>query len=93
MDFKKLNTAVQREHYMPPNVDDISPKLVGATVFSKLDAASCFHQIPLDAESCKLTTHQWVGFVLTVSRLAFRLAQKYYSAKWLNYWMDARVWR
>ena len=33
VDLKKLNKAVKREHYMLPNLDDISPKLNGATVF------------------------------------------------------------
>lgn len=37
VDLKRLNEAVKREHYNLPNLDDISPKLVGATV-SKLDA-------------------------------------------------------
>ena len=38
------------------NLDDIAPKLCGATVFSKLDAECGFHQIPLSEDSQKLTT-------------------------------------
>ena len=41
---------------MLPYLEDISPKLAGATVFSTLDASSGFFQIPLDKESMKLTT-------------------------------------
>lgn len=48
VDLKKLNQAVKREHYMLPYLDDIAQKLSKATVFSKLDASSGFHQIPLD---------------------------------------------
>ncbi|KAK3085333.1 hypothetical protein FSP39_001659 [Pinctada imbricata] len=56
VDLKRLNEAVKREHYMLPNLEDIAPKLSGATVFSKLDAACGFHQVPLSEESQKLTT-------------------------------------
>ena len=56
VDLKRLNKAVKREHYMLPNLDDISPKISGAKVFSKLDATSGFHQIPLEKDSYKLTT-------------------------------------
>ncbi|XP_062584093.1 uncharacterized protein K02A2.6-like [Saccostrea cucullata] len=67
VDLKKLNQAVKREHYMLPNLDDIAPKLCKATVFSKLDASSGFHQIPLDPESCHLTT-----FITPFGRYCFQ---------------------
>lgn len=56
VDLKVLNKAVKREKYVLPTVDDILPKLAGAKVFSLLDAASGFWQIPLDPNSAKLTT-------------------------------------
>ncbi|XP_056014988.1 uncharacterized protein K02A2.6-like [Ostrea edulis] len=56
IDLKRLNEAVKREYYMLPNLDDISPKLSEATIFSKLDAASGFHQLKLHEDSQKLTT-------------------------------------
>lgn len=37
VDFKRLNSAVKRPYCMLPNLDDIAPKLAGATVFSTLD--------------------------------------------------------
>ena len=37
VDYQKLNEPVKRELFMRPNLDDISPKLAGMTVFSKLD--------------------------------------------------------
>lgn len=43
VNLKKLNVAVKREHFMLPNLDDISPKLVGTKYFSKLDASSGFY--------------------------------------------------
>lgn len=42
--------------YMLPIPDDIFPKLAHVKVFSLLNAASGFWQIPLDTESTKLTT-------------------------------------
>ena len=67
VDLKKLNKAVKREHFMLPNLDDISPKLCGATVFSKLDASSGFHQLPLEEDSCHLTT-----FITPFGRYCYR---------------------
>ena len=55
-DYKKLNTAIKRERYVLPTVEDIPHKLKGSTIFTKLDATSGFWQIPLNDESAKLTT-------------------------------------
>jgi transposase InsO family protein len=55
-DFKKLNTAVKRERYMIPTIEDTLHKLQGSKIFSKLDATSGFYQLPLESESAKLTT-------------------------------------
>ena len=54
--MKKLNQSVERERYVIPTVDEIVHQLRGSSVFSKLDAASGFWQIPLDPETAKLTT-------------------------------------
>ncbi len=56
VDLKNLNRAVKTEKFMLPTTDDILPKLAHAKVFSLLDAASGFWQIPLDSASAKLTT-------------------------------------
>lgn len=42
VDLKRLNKAVKRERYMLPTLEDITPKLAGAKVFSTLDASSGF---------------------------------------------------
>ena len=55
-DLKKLNTAVKRELYIIPNIEDLLYKMKDSTVFSKLDATSGFWQIPLDPSTAKLTT-------------------------------------
>ena len=56
LDPRPLNKAVQREHFMLPTIEDITTRLAGATIFSKLDANHGYWQIPLDEESQLLTT-------------------------------------
>ena len=56
VDLRKLNTAVKRERYVLPTLEDVAPKLAGAKVFSKYDASSSYWQIPLHPESSRLTT-------------------------------------
>ncbi|KAL6491496.1 hypothetical protein MHYP_G00018410 [Metynnis hypsauchen] len=67
VDLKKLNKAVKREQYLLPTTEEITTKLSGATVFSSLDAASGFFQIPLHPDSCKLTT-----FITPFGRFSFK---------------------
>ncbi|XP_039610078.1 uncharacterized protein K02A2.6-like [Polypterus senegalus] len=67
VDLKKLNETVKRERYVLPTAEEIIAKLSGATVFSSLDAASGFWQIPLHPESSKLTT-----FITPFGRYSFK---------------------
>ena len=55
-DIERLNAAVKRERNILPSVEDIMHHLKEATIFSKLEATSGFFQIPLDADTAKLTT-------------------------------------
>ena len=56
-----------RERYIIPTIDDIIHKVKDSKVFSKLDAASGYHQIPLDEASAKLTT-----FITPFGRFYFK---------------------
>lgn len=56
VDLTKLNESVRRENYPLPSTDQLLAQLADATVFSKLDCNSGFHQIPLDETSQELTT-------------------------------------
>ena len=56
LDPRNLNKAIQREHHPLPTIEDITTRLTGAKVFSKLDANSGYWQIPLEEESQLLTT-------------------------------------
>ena len=56
VDFKRRKMAEKRPHSMLPSLDDIAPKVAGATVFSTLDVASGFFRVPIHRESMPLIT-------------------------------------
>ena len=65
-DFTKLNHSIQRERHILPSFEHLA-NIGNATVFSKLDANSGFHQIPLDEASQRLTT-----FITPSGRYCYR---------------------
>ena len=67
VDLTRLNESVCRERHIMPAVEQTLAQLVGAKVFSKLDANSGFWQIPLSPQSYKLTT-----FITPFGRYCFR---------------------
>ncbi|PFX13005.1 Retrovirus-related Pol polyprotein [Stylophora pistillata] len=87
IDPQPLNSALQREHYRLPVLDDVLPKLKNAKVFSKLDVKEAYWHVRLDKQSSKLTTmitpfgrHRWksLPFGLKVSSEIFQ--RKIYEA-------------
>ena len=56
LDPRNLNRAIRRQHFKLPTREEIMAKFSGATIFSKLDAASGFWQLVLDDESSYLCT-------------------------------------
>ena len=56
LDPKDLNRAILRENHKAPTMTEITHKLAGAKVFSKLDAQKGFWSVHLDHESSLLTT-------------------------------------
>ena len=58
--------TIKREVFPIPTLEQLTSQIHGATLFSKLDAASGFFQLPLDEESSKLTT-----FITPLGRKAF----------------------
>ena len=56
MDPQRLNTAIKREHFQLPTMEELTMEMKGAQYFTKLDASSGFWQIPLDESSSKLCT-------------------------------------
>ena len=56
VDYKHLNQNLIREVYPIPTFETLSAEFSESTVFSKLDAASGFYQIPISEESRDVTT-------------------------------------
>ena len=65
LDPRDLNKAIIWEHYKASTLDEITHKLSGAKVFSKLDAKDGFWSISLNTQSSYLMTfntnkgHYW----------------------------------
>ena len=56
LDMREANTAVQRERFPIPTVEETLQDLNGAAVFSILDLRSGYHQIELEPNSRNITT-------------------------------------
>ena len=56
LDPKDLNKAIKKEHHPIPTLDDITPRLHGCTLFSKLDSLHGYWNIKLDEELTLCTT-------------------------------------
>ena len=67
VDLKRLNQSVLRERYIIPTREEVLSELSSAKVFTSLDGASGFWQIPLDKDSQKLTT-----FISPFGRYCFK---------------------
>lgn len=67
VNLQKLNKAVKRERFILPTPEEVIANLSGSTVFSSLDAALEFWQIPLDKDSQRLTT-----FITPFGRYCFK---------------------
>ena len=55
-DPRDLNQAIKREHYPMKTIENITPKMRNAKLFSKLDATSGYWAIKLDEKSFRLCT-------------------------------------
>ena len=82
LDPRDLNKAIIRKYYKAPTLDEITHKLSGAKVFSKLDVKDGFWSIHLDTPSSYLTTfnthkgHYWflhMPFGLKMSQDVFQM--------------------
>ncbi|KAK0148890.1 hypothetical protein N1851_010688 [Merluccius polli] len=71
LDPRDLNTAVMREHYQLPTVEEITSRLTKAKYFTVLDASSGFWQLKLDEASSRLCTFNTPFGRYRFLRLAF----------------------
>ena len=81
--YRKLNTITIDDRFPLPNIEDILARIGQAKVFSALDLASGFHQIPVHPEDqCKtaFSTHEghfeftWMPFGLKNAPATFQRA-------------------
>ena len=56
LDPKDLNSAIKREHFPMPTIEEVATRLNGAKIFSVFDASNGFWQVELDQASRLLTT-------------------------------------
>ena len=54
-DYRRLNLRTVADRYPPPNIEDLSTRLAGATVFSKVDLLKGYFQIPMHPDDVKYT--------------------------------------
>ena len=54
-DYRLLNLATKPDLYPPPHMEDLTAKLAGCTVFSKLDLRKGYHQVPMAPEDVEKT--------------------------------------
>ena len=71
VDMREANKAVKREKHLMSIIDDLVADLNGATVFSKLDLSSGYHQPELATESRYITTSSTHVGLRRYKRLVF----------------------
>ena len=74
VDMRRVNTAVIRERYPIPTIEETLHDLNGAAVFSKLDLKWGYHQIELDEQSRELTTFTTHKGLFRYKRLMFGIS-------------------
>ena len=50
IDYRQLNKIIIKNRYVLPCIDDLFDQLRGATVFSKIDLRSGYHQVRIKDE-------------------------------------------
>jgi len=55
VDYRPLNKLTRKEHYPLPLIEDLLNRLTGCSVFTSLDLASGYHQVPKAADSINKT--------------------------------------
>ncbi|KAL4032369.1 hypothetical protein IC575_005440 [Cucumis melo] len=62
IDYKELNKVTVKNKYPLPRIDDLFDQLQGATVFSKIDIRSGYHQLRIkDSDIPKITVRSRYG--------------------------------
>ena len=52
IDYQQLNMVTIKVKYLLPKINDLFDKLQGASVFSKIDLRSRYHQLKITEKTC-----------------------------------------
>ena len=62
VDYRQLNKMTMKNKYQLPKIDDLFDELKGASIFSKIDFQSGYHQLRIkDADVHKTAFRTWYG--------------------------------
>ena len=71
--MRDANKAIHRTRHVTPTTEELVSDLNGATIFSKIDLRSGYHQLELDPESRYITTFSTDVSLYRYKRLIFCL--------------------
>ena len=77
VDLRQANKAVQRVHFPIPTLEDVTDKVAGSVLFSKIDLKKGYHQIELHPDSRDITTFRYPGGIYRYKRLVFGLSSAF----------------
>jgi hypothetical protein len=62
VDYRSLNEVTIKNKYPPPRIEDLFDQMKGASVFSKIDLRSGYHQLKIrESDIPKTAFHTWYG--------------------------------
>ena len=62
VDYRQLNKMTSKNKYLLPKIDDLFDQLKGASVFSKINLRSGYHQLRIkDGDVNKMVFRAWYG--------------------------------